>query len=310
MQTAEQGRHCQSCQKIVVDFTTMTDQQVLNYLAKAGPHICGRLAPDQINRSLIPLAPPQRNGWSGWRLLLAGALITSTNPPLQPDPPAKPEINGNQQPTITCTTTAGMMLTGEVLKKYSRIDTVPVRLTEIRIDSSYHLTGVIALAPDSGYAASDTIRDQKIMEDTTVPNAVVPTVVSPIEDSINRPDIDEVFISPTDTLQNIATYLRSRVTDTLTALRLLPAKKWQIYPNPLPRGTSLHLSWQTAPAGRYQVTLLNATGALIRERTIEVGGPGQVDIWNMAMGVPAGVYILRAVRPGQAEALTRELVLQ
>ena len=35
----------------------------------------GRLTADQMNRTLT-LAPPQHNGWGGWRWLLAGLLLT------------------------------------------------------------------------------------------------------------------------------------------------------------------------------------------------------------------------------------------
>lgn len=303
MEPAEQGRHCQSCQKTVVDFTTMSDQQVLNYLAKAGPHICGRLASDQINRSFIPLAPPQRNGWSGWRLLLAGALITSTNPPLKTDPPAKLAILGDRHPKITYTTTVGMVIHAFRVPKQQPIDTLPQSSTELRMDSSSHTMGEMATVPaDSTLPAFDTLR---VFTNRPDSNEVTKGAIA----FCTKRKKDSVPLPASDTLQNIVTTVRSFVTDTLTALRVIPAKKWQIYPNPLPRGNSLHLSWQTA-SGRYQVTLLSATGALIQERAIDVGGPGQVDVWNLSSGLPGGVYILRATRPGQTETLTRELVVE
>src|SRR5437868_3738744 len=80
MSPSEKGRHCSACQKTVIDFTVMSDTEVLRYMTKAGPRVCGRLAPDQLNRPLIPLTPPQRNKMPGW-LLLAGILITSDKSP-------------------------------------------------------------------------------------------------------------------------------------------------------------------------------------------------------------------------------------
>jgi hypothetical protein len=41
MTLVQQGRFCQSCSKKVVDFTSMTDQQILEVLAKAATKTCG-----------------------------------------------------------------------------------------------------------------------------------------------------------------------------------------------------------------------------------------------------------------------------
>jgi hypothetical protein len=42
MHPTEQGRFCSSCQKTVVDFTGMSDQEVLNWFAKPPGGICGQ----------------------------------------------------------------------------------------------------------------------------------------------------------------------------------------------------------------------------------------------------------------------------
>jgi len=53
MQPEEQGRFCLSCQKTVVDFTTMSDEAVKNYLLdKQDQKTCGRFLASQIGRPL------------------------------------------------------------------------------------------------------------------------------------------------------------------------------------------------------------------------------------------------------------------
>ena len=74
MQPTEKGRHCQSCCKTVVDLTEMSDAEIIRHLSQAGPHVCGRLMPDQLNRTLMP-APVQKNGRSGWAWVLASMLM-------------------------------------------------------------------------------------------------------------------------------------------------------------------------------------------------------------------------------------------
>lgn len=63
MTPAEQGRFCQSCAKEVVDFSMMTDQQVLNYFSKSAHNICGRFNNDQLNRPLQPTKIEKKKAW-------------------------------------------------------------------------------------------------------------------------------------------------------------------------------------------------------------------------------------------------------
>ena len=50
------GRHCAACAKTVVDFTAMSDADVVSYLRTAGGSVCGRTRATQLDRRLQ--APP------------------------------------------------------------------------------------------------------------------------------------------------------------------------------------------------------------------------------------------------------------
>jgi hypothetical protein len=77
MTPKEQGRFCGSCKKIVVDFSTMNDREILDYFAKAaGRPTCGRFAIDQLNRKIEPATINRRLSPAYvWNLLLATALF-------------------------------------------------------------------------------------------------------------------------------------------------------------------------------------------------------------------------------------------
>ncbi|WP_188686712.1 carboxypeptidase-like regulatory domain-containing protein [Rufibacter glacialis] len=68
MTPQNQSRFCQNCQKPVVDFTAMSDEEVVNRLAKE--HTCGRFRSTQLNRELTAFPVPQRK-WA-WRPVLLG----------------------------------------------------------------------------------------------------------------------------------------------------------------------------------------------------------------------------------------------
>ncbi len=51
-----QGRFCHSCATTVVDFTKMTDGEVVAWLSKATDRTCGRFRKDQIDKNLRPVS--------------------------------------------------------------------------------------------------------------------------------------------------------------------------------------------------------------------------------------------------------------
>jgi hypothetical protein len=65
MNPTEQGRFCNACAKQVVDFSTMSDTQVLNYFTTLKDEkVCGRAYPDQLERAItMPAAPKKRLFW-------------------------------------------------------------------------------------------------------------------------------------------------------------------------------------------------------------------------------------------------------
>ncbi|RAK64597.1 hypothetical protein [Hymenobacter edaphi] len=70
---AGQGRHCAACRTVVVDFTGMSDAELLRWFSRATASICGRFRPDQLDRPLFlqpRLRPPR---WYRW--LVAGAVV-------------------------------------------------------------------------------------------------------------------------------------------------------------------------------------------------------------------------------------------
>ena len=71
MDMTEHGAFCHSCQKEVIDFSAMTDREVIEYLAKhqAG---CGRFRKDQLDTKLT--IPEVNNGIFKWKALLLGIL--------------------------------------------------------------------------------------------------------------------------------------------------------------------------------------------------------------------------------------------
>ncbi|TGE05532.1 carboxypeptidase-like regulatory domain-containing protein [Hymenobacter fodinae] len=89
MTLAAQGRHCAACDKVVVDFTRMTDAEVLAYLGQSAGKSCGRFRAEQLDRPLVvPAADVTwRRRWVALAALLGlGATAASTQGQAQQPP--------------------------------------------------------------------------------------------------------------------------------------------------------------------------------------------------------------------------------
>lgn len=94
MTPKEQGRFCGSCQKTVVDFTAMSDKELLDYISNtSGQRSCGRFSNDQLNRTISAAKHKRRFSWAYvWNLLLATFLVTESYAQGEPQIKKKPQV--------------------------------------------------------------------------------------------------------------------------------------------------------------------------------------------------------------------------
>lgn len=78
------GRHCGACQTEVVDFSRLSDAEILDYLARhRGQHLCAKASYSQ----LAPATPPR---WRRW--LLAALALFGWHAPAQACTPLRPPV--------------------------------------------------------------------------------------------------------------------------------------------------------------------------------------------------------------------------
>jgi hypothetical protein len=95
MAPEEQGWFCGSCKKIVVDFTVMSDKELLDYISNiAGQHTCGRFSNHQLNTDIKATENKKRFSWAYvWNVLLASLLATESYAQGEPQIKKKPEVH-------------------------------------------------------------------------------------------------------------------------------------------------------------------------------------------------------------------------
>ncbi|GAB4035957.1 carboxypeptidase-like regulatory domain-containing protein [Spirosoma jeollabukense] len=75
MQPHEQGRFCANCQKMVVDYTALSDRELVKLLTKPLTTSCGRFRDEQLNRPLLVANPVATSVWRQWLGFLTLSLF-------------------------------------------------------------------------------------------------------------------------------------------------------------------------------------------------------------------------------------------
>jgi len=102
MTNAPDGRFCRSCSRVVVDFTTMTDREILKFFKEYKGKVCGNFNPYQLGRPIVkePFMP------RALRSRAAAALVAGTIM-------ATSDLNGQQNLPIGKSTIPHTVMTDE-----------------------------------------------------------------------------------------------------------------------------------------------------------------------------------------------------
>jgi hypothetical protein len=137
MTETEKGRFCNSCSKTIVDFTSMSDKQLINYfLEQKNQQVCGRVMTDQLDTVLSP-AEPVRKRFGYWKYIAASALLFFTKASL------KAQIKVDPSPQEH---------TSSLNKKDSVVFNAPQTLEEVKVtantthrDGRYTMMGAMSI---------------------------------------------------------------------------------------------------------------------------------------------------------------------
>ncbi len=151
MQPVEQGRFCAGCQKTVVDYTALSDRELVKLLAHASETSCGRFRDEQLNRSLTVSNPGISSGYRQWIGLLALSVFgwqtaraqqNQANRPVWPSP-GRPDYTVTPLPGRTTLSNVSTIspevesvITGRVMIPDSGGNLIPVSNAYIIIGQS------------------------------------------------------------------------------------------------------------------------------------------------------------------------------
>ena len=336
MQPNVDGRFCGSCQKTVVDFTMMSDQEILSWLSGADRSVCGRFTDHQLNRDLSPARPPKKQRWLAiWQFLLAGLLVSSevSAQETAPKPPVtqsddKPqdnpllvgkvayraidkgmiklvivdEVSGESVPWATVIGAQDHFIADSA----GRIS-IPVaaarRIHKWEISSVGYKTKTVVIHDNWVGKGENVIRLARhageLLGDVTI------TGYETTRCKIVTGETTSVTMGAVSVGRKITT-LKDALKDTLSLLGLAK-KPLTVYPNPVAKGASMTLSVQTGKPGNYLVQLFSNAGALVESMRIEgVDGP-RTELLNVPASLAAGLYFVRLLHEQTGKVYTQKV---
>lgn len=75
LQQAGSGRYCDHCEKNIIDLTTKSDAELIQFFKNKEDNVCGRLLSSQLDRKLV--LPPPKINWHWLMPLAVGAIVVS-----------------------------------------------------------------------------------------------------------------------------------------------------------------------------------------------------------------------------------------
>lgn len=283
MTPTQQGRYCNACAKEVIDFSQMSDSEVLHYFIKnkKADAVCGRVFPDQLERDIAAL-PQKKKYWRLYYMLAAFLFFIK---------PAKTKAQGG----IFIVTDSSHSITKLILeggKEQSKKQYIKAVITNeegnavayasIKIKgtsrgTSADVLGRFSLVKEAGEmileisALGYTTRE--ITADVTAETTIVLTK--------KKIELKEVVLSAncSPKMRYISGYaggLRVTRTKSVAGRAVDTIKNWfshvnpaiKIYPNPVLRGSSFTISLKLQQTGVYTIQITDAAGRLLTERKI------------------------------------------
>lgn len=293
MTQADKGRFCGSCQKTVIDFTGMSDRQLIAFFKKPPSSVCGRVYNDQLHRDIV--IPGKRIPWMkyffqftwpafvlflkscGVKDNVKGKVKIESGKNISKQVPI--EIVGTMFPEITPVDTSKPVAKKPVVKGELMGDVQRVQ----EIDSVETVTGSIVQEIDTAYKPMDTVFIQ----------AYETKAIQIMMGGISVCRVETVEQEKDSAVEDV---------------NINKEIKFAAYPNPVRAGSSLNVSFESSEDLPQLVQLLSSSGQLISQLKQNEKGLNRVINLQIPSNVSSGIYFLQMVTKNKEVKTTKIIV--
>jgi hypothetical protein len=318
MTQAQQGKFCSLCQKAVVDFTNMTDEQVLAFFRKPSRDaICGRMNRGQLGRPM--LVPRKRFPWIKYFFHFAiPAMLASVRGEAQEKqkPVAKAESSVKEkEPYVlgntVCMIDRSIRVKGKIVDEFGD----PIAGSSVMVNGTSYSTATDTLGNFSLKFKGES--DEYVLECSAIgyenTEYVIRDSVDDLEISLVASSLGEIVylgaIAIVDKLPTIEANVDTAmpVKAISPVRRLVNELKFSCYPNPVKSNALLNVVFEQGEKGAYLVEIISLTGQIIQGKEYWLENGNQ----SLSMPVPGlarGLYYVR-VRNKSGKIFVTEKIL-
>jgi len=322
MTPVEKGRFCDSCQKSVVDFTGMSDMQLIAFFKKPSTDsVCGRFFNDQLEKDFE--IPRKRIPLVKYLFQFAIPVFLAS---LKAQSQGNLVLKDRTTPTVfNCSKelmgqVGGVMLVVDQKKFSGRVvdekgvgipfASIFIKGTEegstcdstgfFELTTRAHEKKIILIASSVGYAsvekqinrAKENFVEIILATNATLNGEVVVTATGNIR-------LGGARMSCVRIQRN---YLE-RVKDFFTRDSI------KVFPNPAKAGREIKILWKKADAGEYTIDLYNLQGQLIKSSLAEIENEANSFTFQIPV-ITSGSYVLRLTNKKSGKKDVEKIIIQ
>ncbi len=310
MTATEQGRFCLSCQKEVIDFSSMTDKEILQYISTASGSTCGKFGSDQLNRDITAPAAPRKIWWKYWMSVAASLILIAAKSNAQVKAPkgdivATPLVNDTSAVEIV----VGLsVITDDYHKREYTVSGV------VRDDKDFPVPGATVMikgtkkgtVADKDGKFSISITDSKNavlrvssvgfdMQDVKVENhsnqnqVTINVKLNPVYMGF----MGDVVITKRKKKSLLDYFKIDSAKTAVTQVKQLPSA-FTIFPNPVTKGIAVKVSIGNLKEGNYRLSVCDIMGnpVVVKEMKITTGSVKESLLCDQRFATGAYVFSL------------------
>lgn len=337
MQPKAQGRHCLSCEKTVVDFTAMTDVELINFFSNKKDNVCGRFTTEQLDRDI--LIPKKKIHWVKYFFQFAlPAFLLSIKP--------GSKIFGQQHRTQATIEPIKKVNTDTIAEKGVLHDST-IKRTQISNNLEQLFSGTVGgvyvtknskpknilvfgkVEDENGQpipfasvfikgSRTGTSCNERGLFNLYVPNSAKILVISSV-----GMEQKEVAIKSINQSEPIVLKLNTAIQGEVIVVKSRKKKKQNpviiqqeqkncsatIYPNPVPSSGKLNINLKNAELGFYAIQINNLQGQLVQSEKIELAEK-QTAISIVLKAILAGNYVVIITNTKSDKKISSQLIVQ
>jgi CarboxypepD_reg-like domain len=310
MTVAEQGRFCASCQKQVVDFTTMSDAQLAAFFKKPSTSsVCGRFYDDQLNRDM------QTTKMSARAVAQGGVSIKKPEVSIVPLEHLRlGEVSMPQKKNDATIAIKGKVVNennnpipfASVLLKGGSLGAPADSNGVFTIEKILRNNDFVLVVSSVGYKSKEVVLNKQTDFSKALIIQLTPVVM------------DEVVVVGYQGTRTgritvgMITTVGTKIEKADTSFVKPPAEKpamIKVYPNPVLSGTAINIGCEKLEEGYYSFQLFNQAGQQLQNKQVWIDAEAR--IMNMEIpAVSAGTYILTLTHQQSHKRFSEKIIIQ